>query len=102
VANVRLHHTTRERPVDRFQKERPLLRPLAAILFDTGEVVSAMVNLLAQFEFRGDRYSVPPAAARTSLWPRFCGMLGRSGDCRKSATGTEGKNRELAQRPRRH
>src|SRR5207237_9009852 len=34
VANVRIHATTRERPVDRLQRERPLLRPLPAIPFD--------------------------------------------------------------------
>ena len=44
VANVRMHETTRERPVDRFQRERPLLRPLPAIPFDTDEVVPAVVS----------------------------------------------------------
>jgi hypothetical protein len=34
VANVRIHETTRERPVDRFQKERSLLRALPTIPFD--------------------------------------------------------------------
>jgi len=28
VANPRLHETTRERPLDRFERERALLRPL--------------------------------------------------------------------------
>jgi len=28
VANVRIHAVTRERPIDRFQKERDLLRPM--------------------------------------------------------------------------
>ena len=32
VANVRLHSATQQRPVDRFQLERPLLRPLAKSL----------------------------------------------------------------------
>ena len=44
VANVRMHETTRERPIDRFQRERSLLRPLPAIPFDTDEVVPAVVN----------------------------------------------------------
>ena len=34
VANVRIHETTRQRPVDPFQRERPLLRALPAIAFD--------------------------------------------------------------------
>ena len=56
MANVRLHHTSRERPVDGFRKNDLCCRPFPAIPFDTGEVVSAMVSPLAQFEFRGDRY----------------------------------------------
>jgi transposase len=67
VANVRLHHTTHERPVDRFQNERSLLRPLPTIPFATEEVVSALVSPLAQIEFDGNRYSVPPAAARQTV-----------------------------------
>jgi transposase len=67
VANVRLHERTRERPVDRFEKERPLLRPLPAIPFDTDEIVSALVSPLAQIEFDGNRYSVPPEAARQTV-----------------------------------
>ena len=35
VANVRLHETTRARPIDRFEQERALLRPLPVIPFDT-------------------------------------------------------------------
>ena len=44
VANVRIHETTRERPVDRFQKERSLLRALPTIPFDTDEIVPAVVT----------------------------------------------------------
>jgi transposase len=64
VANVRLHETTRERPVDRFQRERSLLRPLPAIHFDTDEVISAVVNTQARIEFDGNRYSAPPRLTR--------------------------------------
>ena len=60
VANVRMHETTRERPVDRFQQERSLLRALPAIPFDTDEVVPAVVSPHARIEFDGNRYSVPP------------------------------------------
>jgi hypothetical protein len=67
VANVRLHDTTHERPVDRFQKERPLLRALPTMPFDTDEIVSAIVSPLAQVEFDGNRYSVPPEAARQTV-----------------------------------
>ena len=40
IANVRIHATTRQRPVDRFENERGKLRPLPAIPFDTDEVIA--------------------------------------------------------------
>jgi len=64
VANVRMHETTRERPVDRFERERSLLRALPAIPFDTDEAVPAVVNPHARIEFDGNRYSVPPRFVR--------------------------------------
>ncbi len=64
VANVRLHQTTRERPVDRFEQERTLLRPLPRLPFDTDEVVSTIVSPLARVRFDGNRYSTPPDVAR--------------------------------------
>jgi hypothetical protein len=64
VANVRRHETTRERPIDRFGRERPLRRPLPVIPFDTDEVVSAVVSPHARIEFDGNRYSTPPQWVR--------------------------------------
>jgi transposase len=64
VANVRIHESTRERPVDRFTRERPLLRALPAVPFDTDEVVSVVVTPHARVEFDGNRYSVPPEFVR--------------------------------------
>src|ERR1700686_157388 len=64
VANLRIHETTRERPLDRFQQERGLLRPLPTIPFDTDEIVPAIVSPHARIEFDGNRYSVPPTLAR--------------------------------------
>jgi transposase len=64
VANVRMHDTTRERPLDCFQRERSLLRSLPTIPFDTDEVVPAVVSPLARIEFDGNRYSAPPRFAR--------------------------------------
>ncbi len=64
VANVRMHETTRERPVDRFERERSLLRALPAISFDTDLVVPAVVNPHARIEFDGNRYSAPPEFVR--------------------------------------
>jgi transposase len=70
VANVRLHETTRERPIDRFPSERSLLRPLPAIPFDTDEVVPAIVSPHARIAFDGNRYSVPPQFVRKMLTVR--------------------------------
>jgi hypothetical protein len=67
VANVRTHETTHERPLERFQQERALLRPLPAIPFDTDEVVPAVVSPHARIEFDGNRYSVPPQFVRRPI-----------------------------------
>lgn len=64
VANVRLHSATQQRPIDRFQQERSLLRPLPSLAFDTDEVVSVVVSSHARVHFDGNRYSVPPELAR--------------------------------------
>src|SRR6202453_3337813 len=64
VANVRMHETTRERPVDRLQQERSLLRSLPAIPFDTDEIVPAVVSPHSRIEFDGNRYSTPPQFVR--------------------------------------
>jgi transposase len=70
VANVRRHETTHERPVDRFQTERSLLRALPALPFDTDEVVPAVVSPHARVKFDGNRYSVPPQFVRKSVMIR--------------------------------
>ena len=64
IANVRKHETTRERPVDRFQRERSLLRALPTIAFDTDEIVPAVVSPHARIEFDGNFYSTPPQFVR--------------------------------------
>ena len=61
---VRLHAATKERPIDRFQEERPYLRPLPAIPFDTDEILPVVVTPHARVHYDGNRYSVPPALVR--------------------------------------
>lgn len=70
VANVRRHETTRQRPLDRFGTERPLLRALPSLPFDTDEVVPAVVSPHARIKFDGNRYSVPPQFVRMSVMIR--------------------------------
>jgi transposase len=67
VANLRLHETTRERPLDRFGQERALLRPLPAMPFDTDEIVPAVVSPHARIAFDGNRYSAPPQFVRRPI-----------------------------------
>jgi transposase len=67
VANVRVHQATHERPLERFQQERGLLRPLPALPFDSDEVVPAVVSPQARVAFDGNRYSVPPECVRRTL-----------------------------------
>ena len=64
VANVRQHQSTRERPVDRFEKERSQLRALPAAPVNTDEIVSAVVTSHARIHYDGNRYSVPPKLVR--------------------------------------
>ncbi len=64
VANVRLHAATGQRPMDRFQQERPRLRGLPAVAFDTDEVLPVVVTPHARVRYDGNRYSVPPALVR--------------------------------------
>jgi transposase len=73
IANVRTHETTRERPVDRFQQERSLLRALPRIPFDTDEIVPAVVSPHARVEFDANRYSVPPHLVRQTVTVRADG-----------------------------
>jgi transposase len=64
TANVRPHGTTGERPVDRFEREKSLLRPLPSFPFDTDEVCPAIATSHARVRFDGNQYSVPPEVAR--------------------------------------
>jgi transposase len=70
VANVRLHQTTRQRPVDRFAQESAVLRPLPGFAFDTDEVVPAIVSSHARIRFDGNRYSVPPTLQNATVMIR--------------------------------
>ena len=70
VANVRLHAATKERPIDRFRKERPRLRPLPAMPLNTDEILSVVVTPQARVRYDGNRYSVPPGLVRKPVMLR--------------------------------
>lgn len=67
VANVRLHRTTRQRPVDRFEAERALLTPLPAHEPDVAITRPAKATSTCRVFFDGNTYSVPPSYAEKLL-----------------------------------
>lgn len=67
VANIRLHGATRQTPRERFQTERPALRPLNSRPYDLGLVTTVRVNSQFRVPVDGNRYSVPAAYASARL-----------------------------------
>lgn len=67
TANVRIHGTTREKPVDRFQKEKTFLRPLPPFPFDCSAVLSLPASKTYRISFDSNTYTVPPLYAGVSL-----------------------------------
>ena len=67
VANVRLHDRLKERPIDRFTRERAALRPLPSVAYNTDELVITEVRPTARIEFDSNRYTVPPKLARKTV-----------------------------------
>jgi transposase len=60
VANVRVHQTTGQRPVDRFEKVK--LRPVPELLPETRETQSLLVHKDFAIRFDGNTYTAPPWA----------------------------------------
>jgi transposase len=58
VANVRIHQTTGQRPVDRFEKVT--LKPLPSLLPDVRQTQSLLVHKDFAIRFDGNTYTVPP------------------------------------------
>ena len=65
-----IHSTTGERPIDRFQVERPLLTPLPATPFVGTHEEMRKVSWDCLISFRGSRYSVPWPYAGKHVWLR--------------------------------
>jgi transposase len=60
TANMRIHQTTRERPVERFERERAHLQLVSRDAFDTRICRSLNVNHQARVIFQTNSYTVPP------------------------------------------
>lgn len=67
TARPRKHGTTKERPVDRLDVERPELLPLPAHRFEAAEVVDRIVGDDFCVAWDTNRYSVPPRLVGHSL-----------------------------------
>jgi transposase len=59
VNDVRIHGTTKKRPIDMYIEEHPFLQPLPANHFDTSEVVQLVVNQESCVQWKGYLYVVP-------------------------------------------
>jgi transposase len=69
-AGVRIHGTTRERPLERFAVETPLMRALPAIAPDLGTWHRVVVHRDCHVQFDRRLYSVPFALVGKRLWLR--------------------------------
>ena len=67
VANVRLHRTTRERPVDRLEREKSALLPLPPRPYDAAITRPVRSSHQALVHFQGNFYSVPHRYAYKTL-----------------------------------
>jgi transposase len=59
VNDVRIHGTTKKRPIDMYIEEHPFLQPLPANHFDTSLMVQLVVNQESCVQWKGYLYVVP-------------------------------------------
>ncbi|HEX7075595.1 MAG TPA: IS21 family transposase [Hyphomicrobiaceae bacterium] len=69
-AGERVHGTTRERPLERFTLEKPLMRPLPDIAPDLGVWARVRVHRDCHVQFERALYSVPFTLIGRELWLR--------------------------------
>ncbi len=67
TANVRMHRTTRERPLDRFEKEQSFLAALPLVDYDASIIRTVKATSQALLHFDGNAYSVPYSLAYKPL-----------------------------------
>jgi transposase len=69
-AGLRIHGTTREKPLERFEVERLLMQPLPDVAPDLGVWVQARVHRDCHMQFEKSLYSVPFQLVGRKLWLR--------------------------------
>jgi transposase len=67
VANVRLHGSVKQKPAELFQKEKPVLKPLAPMPYDVGVTHAVRVNSQFRITLDTNTYSVPAEYAGAHL-----------------------------------
>jgi transposase len=67
VANVRLHGSVKQKPVELFQKEKPALRPLTLRPYDVGVTHAVRANSQFRVTLDTNTYSVPAEYAGAHL-----------------------------------
>jgi len=67
TANVRIHRTTQQRPIDRWEQEKPHLLPLPQWNYDASILRALQSTHQALVRFDGNAYSVPHANAHQTL-----------------------------------
>ena len=67
VANVRLHGSTKRKPVELFQIEQPTLQPLSPRPYDVGVLLPVRANSQFRVTLDTNTYSVPAEYAGTHL-----------------------------------
>lgn len=68
VANVRIHNTTRKRPIDLFQEsEQAALTPVNPNPFDCSRIECRRIDSQCRFKFEGSYYSVPHIYANADV-----------------------------------
>ncbi len=64
TANIRIHGTTKRRPIDLFEQEKPRLTPIDQVApYRFIDPVQRVVSYESMVQFHGSRYSVPPEHA---------------------------------------
>jgi transposase len=67
VANVRLHGETNGKPLERFEAEKPVLRPLPAMPYDCAVITTTPANACCRVVLETNRYTVPYLYASQQL-----------------------------------
>ena len=63
IANVRIHGATHQRPIDRFEEERALLRPIKPVGYDLARVETVRASKQFRVPLDSNHYSVPARCA---------------------------------------